>query len=151
SSAAGLSPPRVCNSVRSFDEPVVLRCAAANRSASSRDEMELCSGSSLFSTRRMIVQNIEEQVPFTTKDSSTIRSILDRTNAPLEEQSLEEASLPADRQTQRHYHRLSEEINFFLAGQGTITVNDEKRFVAVGDAILIPAGAWHSIAAVQPL
>ena len=37
------------------------------------------------------VQNIERQAPFTTKDGSTIRSILDRTNAPVKNQSLAEA------------------------------------------------------------
>ena len=99
----------------------------------------------------MTVQNIERQIPFTTKDGSTIRSILDRTNAPVEKQSLAEASLPAGSQTQRHYHKLSEEIYFILAGSGTMTINDEERLIEVGDAVLIPAGAWHTIAALQPL
>ena len=31
----------------------------------------------------MIVQNLDAQTPFTTRDGSTIRSILDRTNAPV--------------------------------------------------------------------
>ena len=35
----------------------------------------------------MTVLNIATQVPFTTKDGSTIRSILDRTNAPVKNQS----------------------------------------------------------------
>jgi mannose-6-phosphate isomerase-like protein (cupin superfamily) len=99
----------------------------------------------------MTVQNIEEQIPFTTKDGSTIRSILDRTNAPVQNQSLAEASLPAGSRTQPHYHKLSEEIYFILSGSGTMTINDEERLVAVGDAVLIPAGAWHTIAALQPL
>ena len=42
----------------------------------------------------MIVNQLRDQIPFTTADGSTIRSILDATNAPVEKQSLAEASLP---------------------------------------------------------
>lgn len=66
----------------------------------------------------MHVLNIESQTPFTTKDGSTIRSILDRTNAPVRQQSLAEASVPAGVTTQRHYHRESEEFYFILSGGG---------------------------------
>ncbi len=52
----------------------------------------------------MTVQNLDQQTPFTTRDGSTIRSILDRTNAPVQQQSLAEATLPASASTQRHYH-----------------------------------------------
>ena len=52
----------------------------------------------------MIVNQLAEQVPFTTADGSKIRSIIDATNAPVENQSLAEASLPAGAETQRHYH-----------------------------------------------
>jgi mannose-6-phosphate isomerase-like protein (cupin superfamily) len=99
----------------------------------------------------MTVQHLDEQVPFTTKDGSTIRSILDRTNAPVEKQSLAEASLPGGSQTQRHYHKVSEEIYFILEGSGTMVINAEQRAVSSGDAILIPAGAWHTITAIEPL
>lgn len=95
----------------------------------------------------MIVQNIGEQKPFTTKDGSTIRSILDRANAPVLNQSLAEASLPPGCQTQRHYHKLSEEFYFLLEGEGEMIVGDGKRNVKPGDAILIPPGAWHTITA----
>ena len=43
----------------------------------------------------MIVLNLAEQTPFVTKDGSEIRSILDRTNAPVEKQSLAEATVQA--------------------------------------------------------
>ena len=42
----------------------------------------------------MIVLNVSSQKPFTTKDGSRIRSILDSTNAPVRNQSLAEASVP---------------------------------------------------------
>lgn len=58
----------------------------------------------------MEIRQYENQVPFTTKDGSTIRSLLDRAVAPVQQQSLAEATLPAGGATQRHYHRLSEEF-----------------------------------------
>ena len=64
----------------------------------------------------MIVQQLENQKPFITKDGSVIRSILDRTNAPVAMQSLAEASLKPGQSTQRHYHKVSEEFYFLLEG-----------------------------------
>ena len=99
----------------------------------------------------MIVQNLSSQKPFTTKDGSQIRSILDRTNAPVTHQSLAEASLPAGCATDRHYHKLSEEFYFLLEGSGVMEIDGTTRPVGPGDAILIPPGAWHQITATTPL
>jgi mannose-6-phosphate isomerase-like protein (cupin superfamily) len=95
----------------------------------------------------MIVQQLENQSPFTTKDGSTIRSILDRTNAPVEKQSLAEATMKPGQTTDRHYHKNSEEFYFILAGTAHMEVAGATRDVGPGDAILIPAGAWHQITA----
>ena len=99
----------------------------------------------------MIVLNVSSQKPFTTRDGSRIRSILDRTNAPVLHQSLAEASLPAGGATERHYHKQSEEFYFVLEGEGSMEIDGKTELVAVGDAILIPPGAWHQIKAVSPL
>ncbi len=95
----------------------------------------------------MTVRNLEAQTPFTTADGSTIRSILDSTNAPVAHQSLAEARLPAGSATQRHHHKASEEFYFILEGEGTMELDGETREVGPGDAILIPPGAWHTITA----
>ena len=73
----------------------------------------------------MIVNQLSAQKPFTTADGSTIRSILDRTNAPVIHQSLAEASLAPGGATERHYHRESEEIYFILEGTGLMEINRE--------------------------
>lgn len=99
----------------------------------------------------MHVQNLAAQKAFTTKDGSTIRSILDRTNAPVQKQSLAEATVTAGQTSQRHYHRLAEEFYFILEGRGTMEIEGTTREVGPGDAIVIPAGAWHTIAAHEPL
>lgn len=99
----------------------------------------------------MIVNQLAEQVPFTTADGSKIRSIIDATNTPVENQSLAEASLPAGAESQRHYHKLSEEIYFMLEGEAIIEVDGLERVVGPNDAILIPAGAWHQITATSQI
>ena len=99
----------------------------------------------------MEVRAIDQQAPFTTKDGSTIRSILDLSNAPVEKQSLAEATIPAGGETERHWHKESEEFYFILEGCGAMEIDGETRDVGVGDAILIPAGAWHQIQAKEDL
>lgn len=95
----------------------------------------------------MTVNQIAEQTPFTTADGSTIRSILDLTNAPVENQSLAEATLSPGGYTERHYHKVSEEIYFILSGNGTMEIEEELRKIGPGDAVLIPKGEWHQITA----
>lgn len=95
----------------------------------------------------LTINQLESQKPFITKDGSTIRSILDRTNAPVRKQSLAEAKVPAGGATERHYHKRSEEFYFILDGSGMVEIDGETRRVGPGDAILIPAGSWHQIMA----
>jgi mannose-6-phosphate isomerase-like protein (cupin superfamily) len=88
----------------------------------------------------MKVSPIEAAVPFTTKDGSTIRE-LHHTAV----QSLAEATLEPGQVTERHHHRATEEIYFVLKGSGALEVDGDTRHVRPGDAILIPAGAWHML------
>jgi mannose-6-phosphate isomerase-like protein (cupin superfamily) len=99
----------------------------------------------------MEIRKYAAQVPFTTKDGSTIRSLLDRANAPVANQSLAEATLPAGAETERHYHAASEEFYYLLEGSGRMEIDGEFRDVTAGDSILIPPGAWHQITATEPL
>lgn len=99
----------------------------------------------------MVINQLSEQKPFTTADGSTIRSILDSTNAPVEKQSLAEASLPAGGATDRHYHKLSEEIYFMLEGEAQMEIDRETCEVGPGDAILIPPRAWHQVKALSDI
>lgn len=95
----------------------------------------------------MIVRNLSSQKPFITSDGSRIRSILDHANAPVKNQSLAEAVVPAGTATLRHHHKASEEFYFILEGSGSMEVDGEIQGVGPGDAILIPPGAWHQITA----
>lgn len=99
----------------------------------------------------MEIRSLDRQPTFTTKDGSTIRSILDLSNAPVRNQSLAEATIPTGGATQRHWHKESEEFYFLLEGRGTMEIDGETREVGPGDAILIPAGSWHQITAKEAL
>jgi mannose-6-phosphate isomerase-like protein (cupin superfamily) len=83
-----------------------------------------------------------ELVPFTTKDGSEIREFVHS-----EAQSLAEATLAPGQSTRRHYHLRSEEIYLITSGAGRMEVDGEAEDVVEGDAILIPAGAWHELLA----
>jgi len=69
----------------------------------------------------------------------------------MEKQSLAEATVPTGGSTQRHYHKVSEEFYFILDGRGRMEIDGETREVGPGDAILIAAGAWHTISAAERL
>ena len=88
----------------------------------------------------MNVQSLNRIESFVTKDGSFIRE-LHHTAA----QSLAEATLEPDQATERHYHRETEEIYFVVKGSGDMEVDGVHKRIAVGDAVLIPAGAWHTL------
>jgi mannose-6-phosphate isomerase-like protein (cupin superfamily) len=94
------------------------------------------------------VRSRADAEPFTTKDGSTIRVLLDAEAGGATNQSLAEATLDEGRETERHYHARTEEIYVVLDGRGEIEVDGARRDVGPGDAILIPPGARHQIRAV---
>jgi mannose-6-phosphate isomerase-like protein (cupin superfamily) len=93
----------------------------------------------------MDVRNIEQVTAFITKDGSEIRELLAHRNSCIQNQSLAEARLPVGAATTPHFHPLTEEIYYILAGVGSMQVGDEVRDVGPGDAIAIPPGAYHQL------
>jgi mannose-6-phosphate isomerase-like protein (cupin superfamily) len=88
----------------------------------------------------MKVASLNEIEAFVTKDGSAIRELH---HTAL--QSLAEATLEPGQATQRHHHRVSEEIYFVVKGSGDMEVDGERTRIRPGDAVLIPPGAWHSL------
>ena len=93
----------------------------------------------------MIVRQRDRAEPFVTKDGSTIRSLLDLSNAPVRHQSLAEATIPPGGVTEPHRHLVSEEFYYVVAGCGRMRIDDETAEIAVGDAVLIAPGAVHTL------
>lgn len=97
----------------------------------------------------MYINSIIDQTPFTTKDGATITSILDEGNAPVKNQSLAEATLPSNGSTQRNYQKNSEEFYYLLVGEARMEFDGVTRRMSSGDAVIIPAGPWHQITAIE--
>lgn len=95
----------------------------------------------------MQISALDAAEPFVTRDGSIIRELLGPATIPAKHQSLAEATLAPGQSTERHYHRLAEEIYFITAGEGRMELDGEVATVRPGDAILIPPGAWHRITA----
>jgi mannose-6-phosphate isomerase-like protein (cupin superfamily) len=93
------------------------------------------------------IRNLDRATPFTTKDGSTIRELLGPRTAPVQNQSLAEATLGPGQATERHYPAASEELYYVVEGSGEMEVDGRRTRVGVGDAILIPPGAWHQLRA----
>jgi mannose-6-phosphate isomerase-like protein (cupin superfamily) len=86
------------------------------------------------------VTSLSRVESFVTKDGSFIRELHHTPH-----QSLAEATLEPDQATERHYHRVTEEIYFVVKGAGDMEIDGEHKRIAVGDAVLIPPGAWHTL------
>ncbi len=93
----------------------------------------------------MDIRNLDEMLPFTTKDGSEIRELLAHRNSAIRNQSLAEARLPVGASTQEHYHPKAEEIYYITHGTGRIRIEKETREVKAGDAIAIPPGQKHKL------
>ncbi len=101
------------------------------------------------SVRGVFVRSLAEADPFTTADGSTIRELLGLPTAPIRNQSLAEATLEPGQATERHYHAETEEIYYVVEGTGEMELDGDRRQIEVGDAVLIPPGAWHQIRAAR--
>ena len=93
----------------------------------------------------MFLRSRSQAEPFTTKDGSTIRSLLDLSCAPVRGQSLAEAEVGPGQATTRHRHPSTEEFYYCVEGSARLEVGGEVRSIREGDAVLIPAGEPHQI------
>lgn len=93
----------------------------------------------------MHAANIADAAPFVTKDGSTIREVAGRVSLPAQQQSLAEATVPVGAATEEHFHRVTEELYWFVSGTGRMRLDGEERDVRPGDCVVIPPGARHKL------
>lgn len=93
----------------------------------------------------MQIAKLAELESFTTLDGSSIRELAGPAWTDAENQSLAEATVPPGRDTFEHFHRATEEIYYFTAGEGRMRLGDEEQDVRAGDAVVIPPGVRHKL------
>jgi mannose-6-phosphate isomerase-like protein (cupin superfamily) len=93
----------------------------------------------------MRISRLDELEAFVTLDGSTIRELAGPAWTAADNQSLAEASVPPGGQTAAHYHRSTEELYYFTAGQGRMRLGDEEAEVSAGDCVVIPPGTPHKL------
>jgi mannose-6-phosphate isomerase-like protein (cupin superfamily) len=92
----------------------------------------------------MEVIRTSEREPFVAVDGSEIRELATPPGAA-RNQSLAEARVPPGSETVEHFHRKTEEIYVFLAGEGRMRLGDEISPVRSGEAVVIPPGTRHKL------
>ena len=83
--------------------------------------------------------------PTITKDGSEIRELMHPNVQGNTQQSLAEATIPPGAETALHLHCKSEEIYYFIAGEGTMRLARENLPVGAGDTVAIPSGTPHNV------
>jgi mannose-6-phosphate isomerase-like protein (cupin superfamily) len=93
----------------------------------------------------MIIVNRQRAKVIQTRHGSEIRPLVDRTTSDINGCSLAEEILPPGHAVTPHHHRQIEEIYYIVEGRGVMTVGDEQREVAAGDAVYVPRGQRHTL------
>lgn len=91
------------------------------------------------------VTRYREVEPYITKDGSVIRELMHPQHHNARQQSLAEAIVPANSETQRHRHLASEEIYHVTRGKGLMLLGDQPIEISIGDTIAIPPGTPHKL------
>lgn len=94
----------------------------------------------------MIIVNRQRAAVINTPHGSEIRPLIDRTTASITRCSLAEEILLPGQTVTPHRHREIEEVYYIVEGRGVMTVGDEQREIAAGDAVFIPRGHRHTLA-----
>ena len=89
--------------------------------------------------------HLDQIKSYITKDGSHIRELIHPDTHTNNNQSLAQATVPADIQTELHFHKKSEEIYHVTQGEGLMFLGEQQFLVKVGDTICIPANTAHQI------
>ncbi|HZX30495.1 MAG TPA: cupin domain-containing protein [Rhodocyclaceae bacterium] len=92
-------------------------------------------------------QSYATVAPYITKDGSEIRELMHPLVHGNRAQSLAEATVPAGCRTLLHRHGVTEELYHITAGEGVMTLGNERFPVQTGDTVGIPPGTPHCIEA----
>jgi len=88
------------------------------------------------------INNLETYI---TKDKSSICELMHPAEHHNANQSLAQATVPINTETQLHYHACTEELYHITQGSGVMKIEDNQFPVETGDTICIPPHNNHKI------
>jgi mannose-6-phosphate isomerase-like protein (cupin superfamily) len=88
---------------------------------------------------------LADRESFITADGSAIRELAHPAWTAAANQSLAEATVHPGEQTAEHLHPQSEELYYFVAGEGRMRLDGDEAPVAAGDCVVIPPGTPHKL------
>jgi len=91
------------------------------------------------------ITKISKLKSYLTKDNSSICELMHPAQHHNANQSLAQATVPINTETQLHYHAKTEELYHIQQGCGLMTLGEEHFPVAVGDTVSIPPNSKHKI------
>ena len=89
--------------------------------------------------------NLAERESFITMDGSAIRELAGPAWTAARRQSLAEATVDPGRETAEHFHPQSEELYYFVTGEGRMRLDADESPVTAGDCVVIPPGTTHKL------
>jgi len=92
-----------------------------------------------------IITKQKELPNYITKDKSSICELMHPQQHSNKNQSLAQANVPINTETQLHYHSETEELYHIMHGSGIMTLDKEQFAVEAGDTICIPPKSQHKI------
>lgn len=89
--------------------------------------------------------NLDRLSSFITADGSAIRELAGPAWTAARHQSLAEATVSPGEETAEHFHPQTEELYYFVAGEGRMRLGEEEDGVGPGDCVVIPPGTAHKL------
>src|SRR6201985_1982353 len=91
--------------------------------------------------------NLQDLHAFITTDGSSIRELAGRAGmgTAARRQSLAEATVEPGQETAEHFHPQTEELYYFVAGEGPMRVGEKEAAGTTGDCVVTPRGTPHKL------
>lgn len=87
----------------------------------------------------------EKGKPFVARDGALIFELFRETGLNIKNMSIAAGYLEPRQKALPHFHKISEEIYYVLAGEGSCRIDNIVEVIKWGQAIYIPAGAIHCL------
>src|ERR1700748_3523524 len=89
--------------------------------------------------------NLDQLESFITADGSAIRELAGPSWTVARKLSLAEATVGRGAKTAEHFHPQTEELYYFVAGEGRMRLGEKEAAGTTGDCVVTPRGTPHKL------